>query len=88
MFGLSQLCGDTAFRSFLDEVKPESVEEQLAIPFTEVRQRGGLDNRKVLGNYLSATIDATDYLGSSKVSCPHCLVKKMRMVVVSTTTRS
>jgi hypothetical protein len=78
VFGLSQLCGDTAFRSCLDEVRPESVEQQLAIPLTEVRQRGGLDSRKVLGNYLSVTIDATGYFGSSKVSCPHCLVKNFK----------
>jgi hypothetical protein len=59
-------------------VKPESVEQQLAIPLAKTRQRGGLDNRKVLGDYLSVTIDARGYLGSSKVSCPHYLVKKIK----------
>lgn len=78
VFGISKLCGDTALRSCLDGVSPSKIEKQLAIPLDEVRQRGGLRGRLVLDKYLSVTIDATGYFGSSKVSCPHCLTKKYK----------
>lgn len=78
VFGISELCGETALRSCLDGVSPAEIEKQLAIPLDEVRQRGSFQDRLVLGRYLSVTIDATGYFGSSKVSCPHCLIKKYK----------
>jgi len=78
VFGISRLCGDTSLRSCLDEVPPESIEEHLSIPLDEVRQKRGLEDRKVLGRYLSVTIDATGYFGSTKISCPHCLVQNFK----------
>lgn len=78
IYGIEQLCGDTALRSGLDVVNPEELQALFAIPLAELRRSKGLEKRKILGKYLIVSIDGTGHYCSCTQSCPQCMVKKHR----------
>lgn len=78
IFGLEHIPKDTALRQSIDGVNPSKLYEVFKTPLNYLRQEGLWNNRQVLGGYTSISIDGTQHYCSTKKSCPHCLVKKLR----------
>lgn len=78
LYGIEEVCGDTALRATLDGVGPRLLDDIFELPLAEVAECGGFGSRRVLGEYLNISIDATGYFASGKVSCEHCLVKNTK----------
>jgi hypothetical protein len=78
VFGITNIPEDTALRKGLDKVKPKKIEELFKIPLAELRSKGILKKRQVLGGYTAISCDATGHYCSSKQQCPHCLVKNYK----------
>lgn len=75
LYRIKSIPSDTQHRAILDEVSPEELSQCFADIFYEL-QRGGKLKGFVFheGHYLLA-IDGTGCFCSTKISCPHCLVK-------------
>lgn len=75
VYGVDELVGDSAFRQGVDQVNPQELQAQFPILIDFLRQQGVLKERKVLGEYIAVSVDATGHYCSSKKQCPQCLVK-------------
>lgn len=77
VYGLDQIPGDTALRKTIDGIAPEELHSAFSLPIEELRAEGIWESRRVLGGYISISVDGTGYYCSGKQSCPHCLVKNL-----------
>ena len=78
LYRIKSIPSDTQHRTILDEVPPAELDQCFADIFFEL-QRGGELEGFVFddGHYLLA-IDGTGCFCSTKISCPHCLVKNSK----------
>lgn len=78
LYRIKSIPSDTQHRTILDEVPPAELDQCFADIFYEI-QRGGELEGFVFddGHYLLA-IDGTGCFCSTKISCPHCLVKNSK----------
>lgn len=83
IYGIRELCGDTALRSGLDLVKPKELQALFSIPLAQLRKSKALEKRKVLDKYLVVSIDGTSHYCSGAKSCGQCMIKKHRNGKVS-----
>ena len=77
VYGVKQIPGDTALRETIDEIAPKELHPAFNLPIDELRAEGIWESRRVLGGYMSISIDGTGYYCSGKKSCPHCLVMNL-----------
>ena len=76
LYRLDSVPKDTTMREILDEVPPEALRPGFEAIHHELQRGGALEHfQGIEGRYLLA-IDGTGCFCSTKVSCPHCLVKK------------
>jgi len=78
IYGLTSIPSDTAMRETLDKIPPKELSKQLAQLQPVLRDEKIFSSRKVLGGYLTASLDATGTFCSCKTSCSNCLVKTLR----------
>ena len=75
IFGIGWIPSDTAMRERLDPLDPRSLDLAFKKLFAEVQRGKALEGMESYrGDYL-VSLDGTGVFGSSKISCPHCLVK-------------
>ena len=76
LYRLDSVPSDTQMREILDAVPPEALRPAFEAIHHDLQRGGALEDFKSLeGRYLLA-IDGTGCFCSTKVGCPHCLVKK------------
>lgn len=75
IYGITNLPGDTALREGLDEVLPGELQKQFKVQLDVLREEGVFEERKVLGKYLSVSVDGTGHYCSGEKGCPQCMVK-------------
>jgi Na+-transporting methylmalonyl-CoA/oxaloacetate decarboxylase gamma subunit len=77
VYGIERVPGDTSMRETLDGLDYNHLQDGFK-PFLEVlSEKGVLESRLVLGNYLLFSSDGTGHYCSGKVSCKHCLTKEL-----------
>ena len=67
---------DTYLRERLDEVNPDSLRPAFKKLFASFQRGKGLEAYEYIDGRVLITIDGTGLFASSKVSCPHCCMKK------------
>ena len=67
---------DTYLRERLDELNPDSIRPIFKKMFSLLPRGKGLEEFEYLDGYVLAPGDITELFSSSKVSCPHCCIKK------------
>lgn len=77
IYGLTSIPSDTAMRETVDKIPPKELSKQLAKLQTVLRDQKIFSTRKVLGGYLTASLDATGTFCSCKTRCENCLVKTL-----------
>src|SRR6478736_8340394 len=80
IFGVHEIPSDTQMREILDAVKPEAIRGVLPQLWEKVRRAGWggrftttLPSGEHQGTYYTVALDGSEYFGSTKVQCPHCL---------------
>lgn len=78
IYGIEQIPNDTALREGLDEVLPQSLQEQFSPLISHLLEQKATEKRRVLGEYILLAGDGTQHYCSSKSKCEHCLTKNSR----------
>lgn len=78
IYGLTNIPSDTTMRETLDKISPKELSKQLSQLQPILRDQKIFSARKVLGGYLTASLDATGTYCSCNTSCENCLVKTLR----------
>jgi hypothetical protein len=75
-----EIPSDTQLREILDGVKPETLRDIFPQLWEKVRRAGWggrftttLPSGQHQGTYYTVALDGSEYFGSTKVQCPHCL---------------
>jgi len=78
IYGLSSIPSDTSMRETIDQILPKDLSKQFALMQSILREEKVFASRKVLGGYLTASLDATGTYCSCKTKCVNCLVKTFK----------
>lgn len=78
IYGLTKIPADTAMRQTIDKIPPKEFSEQFCQLQPILRENKVFASRKVLGGYLTASLDATGTFCSCKTACENCLVKNFK----------
>jgi hypothetical protein len=86
VFGISQCPSDSGFRTILDQVEPDALQNILPSYVKLLAKNGHLDafllnfgsKKQNLDDYLLIPIDGVQYFSSSTVNCDCCLVKTFK----------
>jgi hypothetical protein len=80
IFGVHQVPSDTQMREILDRVDPDSLRGIFPQMWEKVRRAGWgprftttLPSGAHQGTYYTVALEGSEYFGSTKVQCPHCL---------------
>lgn len=76
MFGVDQVPSDTQMREILDEVPSEAARPAFRKYFARLQRGKYLERFQIFPGQYLCSLDGSQYFGSEKVSCPHCLVKE------------
>lgn len=78
VYHLTNVPEDTAMRATIDQIPPKELSKQLVQFYSILEDKQVLSSRKVLGEYLAVSIDATGTYCSCKTRCDNCLVKTLK----------
>jgi len=78
LFSIGSIPSDTQTREILDPVDPEHIRPAFKKVFTELQRGNELQKFQYLDGHYLLALDGTGDFGSTKVSCPHCIQKKLR----------
>jgi hypothetical protein len=80
IFGVHEIPSDPQLREILDGVKPETLRDIFPQLWEKVRRAGWggrftttLPRGQHQGTYYTVALDGSEYFGSTKVQCSHCL---------------
>jgi hypothetical protein len=76
LYSLNEVASDTQMRSILDPVKPAELRKAFRAIHSSAQRGKVLEDFAIFDNQLLLSIDGTGLFSSTKVSCPHCGVKK------------
>lgn len=77
VYGIENVPGDTSMRETLDGLDYTHLQEEFKPFLAVLSEKGVLESRLVLGNYLLFSSDGTGHYCSGKVNCKHCLTKEL-----------
>jgi hypothetical protein len=78
VFGVKNLCTDAQMRNVLDQFNPNQLLPFWATTYQRLTKLGILKSYHWLDKYLIVSVDGVEHFHSTKVHCPHCLVKTHR----------
>ena len=78
LFGIKTLCTDAQMRNVLDKIDPDTLQPFWAKTYNRLAKLGVLKTYKWLDKFLIISVDGVEHFHSTKVHCPHCLVKTHR----------
>lgn len=78
IYGLGDIPQDTALREAIDGVSPDSFNWLFPKLIETVKAEGIWESRKVLGDYMTVSVDGTGHYCSGKKSCQHCMIKNLK----------
>lgn len=76
LFGVDKIPSDTQMRDILDEVASEVARAGFKKFFARLQRGKYLEPFQVFPGQYLCSLDGTQYFGSEKVSCPHCLIRE------------
>jgi len=76
LYHVSTPPSDTYLRERLDQVNPDSLRPAFKKVFASFQRGKGLEEFEYLNGHILISGDGTGHFSSSKISCPHCCVKK------------
>lgn len=76
MFGVDKVPSDTQMREILDEVPSEAARPAFRKYFGRLQRGKYLERFQIFPGQYLCSLDGSQYFGSEKVSCPHCLIKE------------
>jgi hypothetical protein len=78
LFGIKALCTDAQMRNVLDQFNPTNLASFWLTTYHRLAKIGLLKAYRWLDKYLIVSVDGVEHFHSTKVHCPHCLVKNHR----------
>lgn len=78
LFGVKNLCTDAQMRNVLDQIDPTILTPFWANTYQRLTKSGVLNTYRWLDKYLIISVDGVEHFHSTKIHCPHCLVKTHR----------
>jgi hypothetical protein len=75
LFSIDNLCSDSHLRKVLDKVAPDKLREVFVTLYNRLKQLGVVRDYRVLGDYLTCSVDGVHHYSSEKISCDKCLEK-------------
>lgn len=78
LFDIKTLCTDAQMRNVLDKIDPDTLQPFWAKTYNRLAKLGVLKTYKWLDKFLIISVDGVEHFHSTKVHCPHCLVKTHR----------
>jgi hypothetical protein len=82
IYGIERVPKETSMRETLDGLDYNHLQEEFKSFLAVLSEKGVLESRLVLGNYLLFSSDGTGHYCSGKVSCKHCLTKELSNGVI------
>jgi hypothetical protein len=76
LFGIGKIPGDSQVRAMLDPLDPAYFFPVFADVLAALRESGGLDGMRVLGEHTLIALDGTEFHCSDKIHCPNCSHRK------------
>ena len=78
LYSLDEVASDTQMRTILDKVIPSTLRPAFRALHSSAQRGKVLEDFAAFDNQLLLSIDGTGLFSSTKISCPHCGVKKHR----------
>ena len=78
LYSLDDVASDTQMRDILDKLKPSELRPAFRALHSSAQRGKVLEDFAIFDNQLLLSIDGTGLFSSTKISCPHCGVKKHR----------
>lgn len=75
LFGIARIPTDNHIRAILDEIDPAGLEPVFMDTVGRLEAAGALTKFQALDERLMVAFDGTQYFNSTKIHCPHCLIK-------------
>ena len=72
LFGIEKLCTDAQMRNILDEVSPEHLRGFFTDYYSQLQQKGLIDDYRYYDNCFILAIDGVEHFNSTKINCPNC----------------
>ena len=76
IFGVDKVPSDTQMREVLDEVPSETARPAFRKYFSWLQRGKYLEQFQIFPGQYLCSIDGSQYFGSDKISCPHCLIRE------------
>jgi len=76
IFGVDKVPSDTQMREILDEVPSETARPAFKKYFSRLQRGKYLEPFQIFPGQYLCSLDGSQYFGSDKVSCPHCLIRE------------
>ena len=75
LFGIARIPTDNHIRAILDEIDPAGLEPVFMDTVGRLEAAGALTKFQALDERLMVAFDGTQYFNSTKIHCPHCLIR-------------
>jgi hypothetical protein len=83
LFGVDKVPSDSQMREILDEVPSEVARPAFRKYFARLQRGKHLERFQIFPGQYLCSLDGSQYFGSEKVSCPHCLIKEHKGAATS-----